>query len=53
MLPTTQAEFHAGSEALTVLVRQSVLLGGSVAAEHGLGKHKAKFLPIQYSAGHF
>ena len=52
MLPTTQAEFDAGSEALTVFARQSVLLGGSVAAEHGLGKRKAKFLPIQYSAEH-
>lgn len=52
MLPTTQAEFDAGSEALTVFARQSVQLGGSVAAEHGLGKRKAKFLPIQYSAEH-
>lgn len=52
MLPTTQAEFDAGSEVLTVFARQSVLLGGSVAAEHGLGKRKAKFLPIQYSAEH-
>jgi FAD/FMN-containing dehydrogenase len=52
MLPTTQAEFDAGSEALTVFARQSVLLGGSVAAEHGLGKRKAKFLSIQYSPAH-
>ena len=52
MLPTTQAEFDAGSEALTVFARQSVHLGGSVAAEHGLGKRKAKFLPLQYSAEH-
>ena len=52
MLPTTQAEFDAGSEALTVFARQSVQLGGSVAAEHGLGKRKAKFLRIQYSAEH-
>jgi FAD/FMN-containing dehydrogenase len=52
MLPTTQAEFDAGTEALPVFARQSVKLGGSVAAEHGLGKRKAKFLPIQYSADH-
>ena len=52
MLPTTQAEFDAGSEALTVFARQSVQLGGSVAAEHGLGKRKAKFLSLQYSAEH-
>lgn len=52
MLPATQAEFDAGSEVLTVFARQCVQLGGSVAAEHGLGKRKAKFLPIQYSAEH-
>ena len=52
MLPTTQAEFDAGSEALTVFARESVRLGGSVAAEHGLGKRKAKFLSLQYSAEH-
>lgn len=52
MLPATQAEFDAGFDALTVFARQSVKLGGSVAAEHGLGKRKAKFLPLQYSAEH-
>ena len=52
MLPTTQADFDAGSEALTVFARKSVHLGGSVAAEHGLGKRKAKFLPLQYSVEH-
>ena len=52
MLPATQAEFDAGTEALMVFAKQSVKLGGSVAAEHGLGKRKAKFLPIQYSAAH-
>lgn len=50
MLPATQAEFDAGSDALTVFARQSVKFGGSVAAEHGLGKRKAKFLPLQYTA---
>ena len=52
MLPTTQAEFDAGTEMLSVFARQAVKLGGSVAAEHGLGKRKAKFLPLQYSAEH-
>jgi FAD/FMN-containing dehydrogenase len=52
MLPTTQAEFDAGTESLPIFARQSVALGGSVAAEHGLGKKKAKLLPIQYSAEH-
>ena len=52
MLPTSQAEFDAGTEALGVFAAQSVKLGGSVAAEHGLGKRKAKFLKLQYSAEH-
>ena len=35
---------------MTEFARKAVELGGSVAAEHGLGKRKAKFLPIQYTA---
>ena len=50
MLPATQAEFDAGTAALLVFAKKAAELGGSVAAEHGLGKRKAKFLPIQYSA---
>lgn len=50
MLPASQAEFDAGMEALAIFARQAAALGGSVAAEHGLGKKKARFLPIQYSA---
>lgn len=49
MLPASQAEFDAGMEALAVFARQAAALGGSVAAEHGLGKKKARFLPIQYT----
>ena len=48
MLPVTQAQFEAGMEALPLFARQAAALGGSVAAEHGLGKRKAKLLPIQY-----
>lgn len=50
MLPATQAEFDAGTDALMTFARKAASLGGSVAAEHGLGKRKAKFLPVQYSA---
>jgi FAD/FMN-containing dehydrogenase len=49
MLPATQAEFDAGYESLTYFAKRAADLGGSVAAEHGLGKRKAKLLPIQYS----
>lgn len=52
MLPTTQAEFDAGTAALSVFACEAVRLGGSVAAEHGLGKKKAKFLPIQCAPEH-
>ncbi|MBY0506597.1 MAG: FAD-binding oxidoreductase [Bryobacteraceae bacterium] len=49
MTPSTQARFDAGAEVMTEFAQKAVELGGSVAAEHGLGKRKAKFLPIQYS----
>jgi FAD/FMN-containing dehydrogenase len=50
MLPTTQEEFDAGTAALMVFAKKAASLGGSVSAEHGLGKRKAKFLPVQYTA---
>ncbi len=50
MTPSTQTSFDAGAEVMTEFARKAVELGGSVAAEHGLGKRKAKFLPIQYTA---
>jgi len=50
MLPATQEEFDAGTAALMLFARKAAELGGSVAAEHGLGKRKAKFLSIQYTA---
>jgi len=49
MLPATQEEFDAGTEALMLFAQKAVSLGGSVSAEHGLGKRKAKFLPVQYT----
>jgi len=50
MLPASQDEYDAGMAALDVFARQAAALGGSVVAEHGLGKKKARFLPIQYTA---
>jgi FAD/FMN-containing dehydrogenase len=49
MLPASQTEYDAGMQILEVFARQAAALGGSVSAEHGLGKKKARFLPIQYS----
>jgi FAD/FMN-containing dehydrogenase len=31
--------------------RRAVAMGGTVSAEHGLGKRKRDFLPIQFTAG--
>lgn len=50
MLPATQAEFDAGTAVMPVFARKAAALDGSVAAEHGLGKRKAKLLAIQYTA---
>jgi FAD/FMN-containing dehydrogenase len=38
------------SQCLTDLAREAVALGGTVSAEHGLGKRKAHLLAVQYTA---
>jgi FAD/FMN-containing dehydrogenase len=38
------------SELLRDFARQAVALGGTVSAEHGLGKRKRHLLELQYSA---
>ena len=50
VLPKSQAEVDAGKELLLDFARQAVRLGGTVSAEHGLGKRKADLLGLQYSA---
>jgi len=50
ILPKSQAEFDAGQELMLEFARQAVAFGGTVSAEHGLGKRKAKLLSIQYTA---
>jgi FAD/FMN-containing dehydrogenase len=39
-------------ELLTEFARRAVALGGTVSAEHGLGKRKAHLLALQYEPGH-
>jgi FAD/FMN-containing dehydrogenase len=46
--PETRAQFERGKEIMTDLAREAVKLGGTVGAEHGLGKRKAHLLEIQY-----
>ncbi len=42
-------EFERAKTLMTELARAAVALGGTVGAEHGLGKRKAHLLAIQYS----
>ena len=50
LLPNSEATVAAGKQLMQTFARKSVALGGTVAAEHGLGKRKRDFLAIQYSA---
>ncbi len=43
-------QFEHAKALMTELARAAVALGGTVGAEHGLGKRKAHLLSIQYSA---
>jgi len=52
ILPTTQQEFDHGKNVLLDLARTAVSLGGTVSAEHGLGKRKAHLLALQYAPEH-
>lgn len=49
LLPASDDQFNAGKEIMLDLARQAVGLGGTVSAEHGLGKRKAHLLEIQYT----
>ncbi len=46
--PESPAEYEYGKELMTDLARAAVALGGTVGAEHGLGKRKTHLLEIQY-----
>ena len=48
ILPRTTAEFDRAANLMLDFARYAVSLGGTVGAEHGLGKRKAHLLEIQY-----
>ncbi len=48
ILPKSQAEFETGQRLMLHFARHAVKLGGTVSAEHGLGKRKAPLLELQY-----
>ena len=50
ILPANDAEWQRASTLMTEFARKAVELGGTVSAEHGLGKRKRHLLPIQFSA---
>jgi FAD/FMN-containing dehydrogenase len=52
LLPTNQVESATSSRLLMEFAKQAVALGGTVSAEHGLGKRKAGLLALQYAPEH-
>jgi len=51
ILPSATAQFDRAVELMLEFAQRAVELGGTVSAEHGLGKRKAHLLSIQYDAG--
>lgn len=49
ILPKTAAEVEQAEELYMEFAQEAVRQGGSVAAEHGIGRIKKKFLPMQFS----
>ncbi|HTM51094.1 MAG TPA: FAD-binding oxidoreductase [Bryobacteraceae bacterium] len=49
ILPSSAREYTRGQELMLELARYAVSLGGTVSAEHGLGKRKRALLELQYN----
>ena len=49
ILPKSESEFKAGQDLMLDFARHAVKLGGTVSAEHGLGKRKAHLLALQFT----
>src|SRR5205085_1270439 len=49
ILPSNQQEWERARRLMLDFAREAVRLGGTVGAEHGLGKRKANLLAIQYT----
>jgi FAD/FMN-containing dehydrogenase len=50
ILPRSPDEFETGQRLMLHFARHAVELGGTVSAEHGLGKRKAHLLALQYTS---
>ena len=49
ILPASGEQFECAKQVMIDLARRAVALGGTVSAEHGLGKRKAHLLALQYT----
>jgi FAD/FMN-containing dehydrogenase len=49
VLPETQQEWKRATDIAVDLAKEVVAMGGTVGAEHGLGKRKAHLLALQYN----
>jgi FAD/FMN-containing dehydrogenase len=52
VLPASGAEADLAQQVIIELAKDAVSLGGTVSAEHGLGKRKAHLLKLQYAPEH-
>jgi FAD/FMN-containing dehydrogenase len=50
LLPAEASQIALADELIVDFARMAVALGGTIGAEHGLGKRKAHLLPILYTA---
>lgn len=48
ILPKTDAEAQKARHLYGRFIAQAIMLGGTISAEHGIGKHKRKYLDAQY-----
>lgn len=48
MLPGSSRELQRAKELYRLFARKAVSLGGTVSAEHGIGRIKKEYLPILY-----
>ncbi len=49
LLPSNETEWDRARDLMAFFAKHAVELGGTVSAEHGLGKSKRHFLPLQFS----
>ena len=49
LLPETQPQSDRGRDLMIEFARQAIALGGTVSAEHGLGKRKRNLLAFEYT----